>query len=84
MCLCSYVCSCPQEGETALHLAAQGGKVDVVRLLTEAQAQVNIQTEVYIPKVYLRSPEPGKSLYKLFIQVPHTFLMAYSSYGTYS
>ena len=32
---------------TALHLAAQEGKVDVVRLLvTEAQALVNIQMEV--------------------------------------
>ena len=37
-----------QEGWTALHLAAQEGKVDVVRLLlTEAQALVNIQTKVY-------------------------------------
>ena len=41
------MCFCPQNGWTALHLAAQEGKVDVVRLLTEAQAQVNIQTEVY-------------------------------------
>ena len=31
---------------TALHLAAQKGKVDVVRILTEAKAHVNIQTEV--------------------------------------
>ena len=38
---------CPQNGWTALHLAAREGKVDVVRLLTEAQAQVNIQTEVH-------------------------------------
>ena len=37
----------PQNGWTALHLAAQEGKVDVVRLLTEAQAQINIQTEVH-------------------------------------
>ena len=41
------VCFCPQNGWTALHLAAQEGKVDVVRLLTEAQALVNIQTEVH-------------------------------------
>ena len=40
------VCYCPQDGWTALHLAAQEGKVDVVRLLTEAQALVNIQTKV--------------------------------------
>ena len=40
------VCYCPQDGWTALHLAAQEGKVDVVRLLTEAQALVNIQTQV--------------------------------------
>ena len=40
-------CFCPQRGWTALHLAAQEGKVDVVRLLTEAKAHVNIQTEVY-------------------------------------
>ena len=37
-----------QDGWTALHLAAQEGKVDVLRLLvTEAQALVNIQTKVY-------------------------------------
>ena len=41
------VCLCPQDGWTALHAAAKAGKVDVVRLLTEAQAQVNIQTEVH-------------------------------------
>ena len=41
------VCLCPQDGWTALHLAAKIGKVDVVRLLTEARAQVNIQTEVH-------------------------------------
>ena len=36
-----------QDGWTALHLAAQEGRVDVVRiLLTEGQALVNIQSEV--------------------------------------
>ena len=40
-------CLCPQNGVTALHMAAKEGKVNVVRLLTEAQAQVNIQTEVH-------------------------------------
>ena len=38
---------CPQDGWTALHLAALEGKVDVVRLLIEAEAQVNIQTKVH-------------------------------------
>ena len=42
------VCLCPQDGWTALHKAAQEGKVDVVRLLTEAKAQINIQTIVSI------------------------------------
>ena len=37
----------PQNGFTALHMAAQEGKVDVVRLLTEDQARVNVQTEVH-------------------------------------
>ena len=41
------VCFCPQEGWTALHLAAYEGKVNVVRLLTEAKAHINIQTEVH-------------------------------------
>ena len=43
------VCFHPQNGWTALHMAAQEGKVDVVRLLTESsQAQVNIQTKVHL------------------------------------
>ena len=33
-----------QLGSTALHLAAQEGKADVVRLLIEAGAQLDIQT----------------------------------------
>ena len=36
-----------QNDKTALHLAALAGEVDVVRLLTEAGAQLNIQTKVY-------------------------------------
>ena len=40
------VCYSPQDGATALHLAAQEGRVDVVRLLTEAQALVNIRKKV--------------------------------------
>lgn len=41
------VCFCSQDGWTALHLAAQEGRIDVVRLLIEAQAQVNVQSEVH-------------------------------------
>ena len=37
----------PQDGWTALHMAAQEEKHDVVRLLTEAKAHVDIQTEVH-------------------------------------
>ena len=44
------MCLCPQDGWTALHAAAHAGKVDVVRLLTEAQALVNIQTKVHTPR----------------------------------
>ena len=48
---CMYIATltvlCPQDGWTALHLAAQEGKVDVVRPLIDAGAQVNIQTEVH-------------------------------------
>ena len=52
-CIIIYVCVltvgfCSQDGCTALHLAAEEGQVDVVRLLTESQAQVNIQTEVHV------------------------------------
>ena len=38
--------SCLQLGSTALHLAAQKGKADVVRLLIEAGAQLDIQNTV--------------------------------------
>ena len=37
---------CSQHGWTALHAAAENGKVDVVRLLIEAKAQVDIKTKV--------------------------------------
>ena len=40
-------CLYPQDGFTALHLAAQKGNLDIVRLLTAAKAQINIQTEVH-------------------------------------
>ena len=49
--VCIYVATltvlCPQDGATALHLAAEVGKVDVVRLLIDTEAQVNIQTKVH-------------------------------------
>ena len=35
-----------QDVVTALYLAAQEGRVDVVRLLIEAKAQINIQKKV--------------------------------------
>ena len=41
------VCFHPQNGWTALHLAVQEGKIDVVRLLTEAKAHVDIQIKVH-------------------------------------
>ena len=37
---------CLQNGWTALHLAAQEGRFDVVRVLTNAKAQLHIKTEV--------------------------------------
>ena len=40
------LCLCLQDGVAALHMAAQEGKGDVIKLLTEAKAQVNIQAEV--------------------------------------
>ena len=36
----------PQNGWTALQMAAQEGRVDVVKVLIDAQADVNIQHEV--------------------------------------
>ena len=37
-----------QDGVTALHQAALEGRVDVVRLLIETKAQINIQKKVCI------------------------------------
>ena len=39
--------SCTQDGWTPLMIASFNGHVDIVRILTEAQAQINIQNEVY-------------------------------------
>ena len=41
------MCVFPQRGWTALHLAAQEGKGDVVKLLSKAKAHVNVLTKVY-------------------------------------
>ena len=38
---------CPQTGATALFMAAQEGKIEVVRILIEAKALINIQKKVY-------------------------------------
>ena len=47
-----------QNGSTALHLAAQQGKADVVRLLLiEAQILINTQTEVRIYIMTNSSPD---------------------------
>lgn len=40
------LCFCPQKGETALHEAASSGEIDVVRVLIEAKAKVNIESKV--------------------------------------
>ena len=40
------LCFCPQDGTTALFLAAQEGKGEVVRLLIKAKALVNIRKKV--------------------------------------
>ena len=45
VCVCVCVCVCLRFS-TALYLAAQEGKTDVVRLLIEAKAQINIQRNV--------------------------------------
>ena len=52
ICTCNSVL-CQQDGATALHLAAQEGTVDVVKLLIDAEAQVNIQAEVHTLYVHV-------------------------------
>ena len=52
-----------QDGWTALHMAAQEGKVEVVKVLLESQANVNMQPEV-IPCKY--------------ILIPHAFIYTYT------
>ena len=47
------VCFCPQSGATALYMAAGQGKVEVVRLLIEAKALVNLPSKVYISLSHL-------------------------------
>ena len=42
----SRVHKCLQDSWTALHIAAKGGRVDIALLLTEAQAEINKQSQV--------------------------------------
>ena len=53
------MCFCAQDDATALHIAAQEGKVDVVRLLIEAGAQLNIQTMVNVHIMHVFSTLTG-------------------------
>ena len=41
-----------QDGYSALMMAAQGGKTEVVPLLLEAGADIDLQSEVYTRKVF--------------------------------
>ena len=52
------MCFCPQSGASALSLAAQEGKVGVVRILIEAKALVNIQKKVYTPS-HIHTVQPS-------------------------
>ena len=51
-----YAPSVLQDGATALHMAAQEGKADVVKLLTEAGAQLDIQRTVCYFCFHVYSP----------------------------
>ena len=46
-----------QDGSTPLMTASFNGHVDIVRILIEAQAQVNIQTKVYVHYNLLKSTD---------------------------
>ena len=43
---CHYIVTTAQNGETALHLAAQNGHIDVVEELIEAHADPNLRDMV--------------------------------------
>ena len=68
---------CAQNGWAALHMAALEGKVDVVRLLTEARAQVNIQTKVnvHIMDVLFTSKGSNYIISKVIIQDVTTIII---------
>ena len=61
---------CPQYGFTALYMAAQEGKVEVVRLLMEAKALMNIPAQVHTSLSHTSLPhitERGATIYYWYI-----------------
>ena len=57
-----------QKGNTALHIASLGGKLEVVKLLTENGSPINAQSQLGFTPLYMASQENKEDIVRFLLE----------------